>query len=352
MSGGRLADVARQTVPVDEAMAVASEILFRAGCPSDVAAAVAAHLADADLCGVASHGLTRLTQYVAQFESGYMRADGRPTRAEGPAGTLCIDGGGGIGIPAMALAVEQACTAARASGIAALALRNCGHTGRLGAFAEAGAAERCLVLIVGGGGRERWRQVAPFGGRKAVLPTNPWAVGIPGGARGPVVLDFATGVIAGGWIHAARAAGALLPEGAVIDPEGRPTRDPADYARGGAILPFGGAKGYALGVIAELIGDAMLGPVTAEMNWLVIALDTARWRDEQGRAAAAEAALAELRGCPPAAGFAGVEIPGERERDLREAARSAGVALPARTWEAILALRDRLRSPGRCGGGA
>ncbi len=342
MSGAKLGEVPRRTVPLAEATAVAADILEAAGCAPEVAAEVAAHLADADLCGVDSHGLARLPQYVAQFESGYMRADGRPVRVAGPAGAPCIDGGGGIGIPAMALAVDEACAGAKAAGVAALALRNCGHTGRLGAFAEAGAAAQCLVLIVGGGGRERWRQVAPYGGRKAVLPTNPWAIGLPGGARGPVVLDFATGEIAGGWVLAARAAGALLPEGAVIDADGRPTRDPEDYARGGAILPFGGAKGYALAVVAELIGDAMLGPVRAEMNWLVIALDAARWRDEPERAAAAEAALAELRGCPPAPGFARVEIPGERERD-RRAAAEAGVSLPERTWRGILALRARLR---------
>jgi LDH2 family malate/lactate/ureidoglycolate dehydrogenase len=216
-----------------------------------------------------------------------------------------------------------------------LPVRDVGHTGRLGAYAEAAAEAGCLAIVIGGGGT--WDQVAPYGGRKAILPTNPYCLGIPGGARGPVVLDFATSQIAGGWIYAARSAGALLPAGAVIDSEGRPTRDPEDYFNGGAILPMGGAKGYALAVMAEMICAAMLGPVETECNWLTVALDTRRYRGAAEMQAAAEEILAELRDCPPAPGFERVEIPGERERE-RKAAAERSVHLPERTWDRIVAL--------------
>jgi LDH2 family malate/lactate/ureidoglycolate dehydrogenase len=164
----------------------------------------------------------------------------------------------------------------------------------------------------------------------------------PGGARGPVVVDFATSMIAGGWLHAARAAGALVPEGAIIDADGRSSRDPEAYFAGGAILPKGGPMGYGLAVMAEMICEAMLGPVTTECNWLVLALDAAQWRDGGAVRDAAEAVLAELRDCPPAPGVARVEVPGERERALRARRLAEGLPIPARTCARLDALARQL----------
>ena len=336
-----------ERVPVEAAAAVAivSDIFERLGCSEITAREVAEHLADTSLCGMESHGLMRTLQYAEQFRSGYLRADAEAEIITTGSGTQEVNGHGGIGIPAMRLAYEHGIATARESGLSALAIRHVGHTGRHGAFADEAAAKGFLTLCLGGGNRHKWRQVAPHGGARGMLPTNPWCAGIPGGERGPVVLDFATSKIAGGWIYAARSAGALLPEGCVIDASGRPTRDPEDYFNGGAILPAGAQKGYALALIAELIGEAMLGPSTTEANWLLITLDVTRFRDAAAMRAAAEAVLDELRRCPPAPGFKRVEIPGERERDYR--AQSNGIiAVPEETWRQILDLQANL-----CGAG-
>ncbi len=334
MEGGRL------LVSAEVAAAKIAVILRKAGCSAETADTVAAHLVDASLCGVESHGVMRVLHYAQQYREGYMRAAAAPSVRTLDRGPVEVDGGGGIGIPAMRLAVERACADAKGTGIAAVSVRNVGHTGRLGAYAEAGAQTGHLVIIIGGGGRQNWRQVAPYGGRRAVLPTNPYCLAIPGGERGPVVVDFATSMIAGGWLYAARSAGARLPAGALIDPEGRPSTDPEDYFRGGAILPKGGPMGYGLALMAELICEAMLGPVTTEVNWLILALDTTRHRAPGRMREVAEEILAELRTCPPAEGFGAVEVPGERERALREAGRIGGISIPARTWEEILAAAD------------
>lgn len=328
----------RVVVPADEAQHVVARILRRAGCTEETVREVALHLVDASLSGVESHGVLRVLQYDEQFRAGYMSPTARPRLVSSTRGAECIDGCGGIGIPAMTMAVEQAATRATANGIAALAVRNVGHTGRLGAFAEAGAGKGCLVIIIGGGGRHSWRQVAPYGGRKAVLPTNPYAMAMPGGERGPVVVDFATSMVAGGWLHAARSAGARLPDGAIIDAGGRPSTDPEAYFAGGAILPKGGPMGYGLAVMAEMICEAMLGPVTTEVNWLVMAIDTGRYRDPGAMHGVAEEILAELRACPPAEGFDRVEVPGERERERRAASLVTGLAVPEATWAQILTL--------------
>ena len=85
-----------------------------------------------------------------------------------------------------------------------------------------------------------------------MLPTNPYSIAVPGGERGPMVVDFATSKIAGGWIYAARSAGAQLPDNVLMDTDGYITRDPEDYFRGGAIMPSGEHKGYALAVFADI----------------------------------------------------------------------------------------------------
>lgn len=327
----------RVSVPAQDAVVQLLNILNDCGCARSTAEEVAQHLVDASLCGVESHGVMRILQYVEQFRSGYMRADVRPVFQQCSSGCYEVNGQEGIGVPAMAMAVEKSYQLADTNGIAAIAIRDAGHTGRLGAFAEIAANDGYLVIMMGGGNRKTWRQVAPYGGRQAMLPTNPYCIGIPGGDRGPVILDFATSQIAGGWIYAAQSAGAKLPEGMVIDRQGAPTTDPADFFDGGAILPAGGAKGYALALVAELIGEAMLGPATTECNWLMIVINTGRYRDSSNMQSIAEEILSELRDSPPAPGFDRVEIPGERERLHKQNSRGI-IEIPKQTWDQILHL--------------
>jgi len=344
MAGSERLDLAepRVILPAAAAERRAAAILVAAGFDAACAAEVAAHLVDAEACGVESHGIVRVLQYVDQVRSGVLDGVAAPVLVAAPRGGSAVDGCGGIGIPALRLAVDHAAARARETGMAVVPVRHVGHTGRLGAFAERAAEAGAFCLIVGGGGRQNWRQAAPHGGRRAVLPTNPWCMASPGGARGPVVVDFATSMIAGGWLHAARAAGALVPEGAIIDADGRSSRDPEAYFAGGAILPKGGPMGYGLAVMAEMICEAMLGPVSTECNWLVLALDAAQWRDGGAVRDAAEAVLAELRDCPPAPGVARVEVPGERERALRARRLAEGLPIPARTCARLDALARQL----------
>jgi len=97
---------------------------------------------------------------------------------------------------------------------------NCGHTGRLGQFVEQAARKGALAILCGGGSRQCWPQVAPYGGAKGLLPINPWAIAIPGDSSGSVVLDFATSAVAGGWVMTALASGASLPANVIIDKDG------------------------------------------------------------------------------------------------------------------------------------
>ena len=332
----------RIEIVVDLASTIIVDIFNRLGCQNDISLAITEHLIDANLCGLESHGVMRVMQYAERMQNGTMRVDVRPEVITTETKMTFVDGGMGSGIPAMHLAYETSMTLALENGLAAISILNTGHTGRHGAFADDAAEKGFLTICTGGGNHRVHSQVAPHGGARGMLPTNPWCIGIPGGDLGPVVMDFSTGRIAGGWIYAAQSAGALLPEGCVVDRDGKPTRDPNDYFNGGAILPMGEHKGFALSLVAELIAEAMLGPSSPECNWFLITIDTRRFRQPAALKAAAEEVLADLRNCPPAPGFEEVEIPGERERKQRS--KSNGIiAIPEETWQQVLALSNELQ---------
>jgi LDH2 family malate/lactate/ureidoglycolate dehydrogenase len=332
----------RIEIAVDHASTIIVDIFNRLGCQNDISLAISEHLIDANLCGLESHGVMRVMQYAERMQNGILRVDVRPEVITTETKMTFVDGGMGSGIPAMHLAYETSMTLALESGLTAISILNTGHTGRLGAFADDAAEKGFLTICTGGGNHRVHNQVAPHGGARGMLPTNPWCIGIPGGELGPVVMDFSTGRIAGGWIYAAQSAGALLPEGCVVDRDGKLTRDPNDYFNGGAILPMGEHKGFALSLVAELIAEAMLGPSSPECNWFLLTIDTRRFRQPAALKAAAEEVLADLRNCPPAPGFEEVEIPGERERKQRS--KSNGIiAIPEKTWQQVLALSYELQ---------
>jgi uncharacterized oxidoreductase len=332
----------RVAVPEFEASRIVVDIFNRLGCQNVISQAISDHLIDANLCGMESHGVMRVMQYAERIRNGTMRINVQPETRTTEHGMTIVDGGMGSGIPTMTFAYKTAMELASDCGLSAVSILNTGHTGRHGAFADEAASKGFLTICTGGGNHRVHGQVAPHGGSRGMLPTNPWCIGIPGGDRGPVVMDFATGVIGGGWAYAAQSAGALLPEGCIIDKDGNPTRNPEDYFKGGAILPMGAHKGYALSLVAELIGEAMLGPSSPECNWFLLAINTRKYRAPEALQAAAEDVLADIRACPPASGFDRVEIPGEREREQRK--RSNGIlAIPEETWRQVLALSQELK---------
>lgn len=324
-------------VPADALLRFGTEVMTVLGCQPMIAAEIAQHLIDADLCGVYSHGVFRLDWYAQRAQAGRFKPGAVPALVLAEGGGALVDGGNGLGMPAFRLATDLMVERAKKDGVAAVGIANVDHTGRLGAFVKRGADAGCLAIMFGGGSRQDWRQVAPYGGSRAMLPTNPYAFGIPGGERGPVVFDFATATASGGKVYAAKMAGRPLAEGLCIDSAGRPTTDPEDYFKGGALLPMAGPKGYGMALVAELLGEAILGQAMDGMNWICIAVDLSRYRAPSAYRRAAEQCLSEMRACPPAPGFDRVEIPGEREAELRLERLENGIPVPPAT---LLALRE------------
>lgn len=315
--------------------ALCTTILGAAGVSSAAAHSVAAHLVENDLRGVESHGCSRIPSYLNYIAERAINPKAEPScEAVAGAQVVKVDGHRGFGIPAMEQALDVLSGAVEDTTLAAAGIVNVGHTGRIGAYAEQAAERGCFAFICGGGNYRAWPTVAPYGGRKGVVATNPYALALPGGARGPLVVDFATSAAAQGKVMVARDKGVALPEGLILDKQGRPSTDPKDFYDGGALLPAAGPKGSGLALIAELVGEALLGP-PHDLNWLFIMMKLEAFREPSAYVADAEDFLASVRACPPQKGFERVSLPGELERERAARRRREGIVIDDKIWAGI-----------------
>ena len=229
------------------------EVFVALGAPEDIAAEVAAHLVRANLAGHDSHGAIRIPQYATMIAQGAIKPAGRPSVVRERGATMLVDATDGFGQYATAWALDRAIERAGEQGSAVVAIRRVNHIGRLGDYTERAARRGYVAEVTVGAAGPGIGGAAPFGGAARFLGTNPWSLGIPTGAE-PVLVDFATTVVAEGKVRVARAKREALPPGCIVDKEGRPSTDPEDFYAGGMLLPFGGHKGYGLALGAALLG--------------------------------------------------------------------------------------------------
>lgn len=322
------------------------------GSGEDEVQAVAGNLVEANLTGHDSHGIGMLPRYVEALLEGGLQPNAHVRVVGGAGALLRLDGQAGfgqvIGREAMALGIERA----RAHGSCIVALGNAHHLGRIGAWAEqvaaAGLVSLHFVNVIARG------IVAPHGGADARFGTNPFCAGVPLAGRPPVILDFATSMIAQGKARVAHNKGEPVPPGYLIDDQGRSTTE-ARYGvvpPFGALLTFGEHKGYGMALMCELLGGALAAGMTQRDD------DTSRRRVLNGmfsvlvdpalvadRAAFEREALAFIewvQASPPRAGFGPVQVAGDAERAWRAKRSAEGVPVDGTTWQEILSAAARL----------
>ncbi|MCW2699102.1 MAG: Ldh family oxidoreductase [Blastococcus sp.] len=329
-----------------QARGVAASLMEAMGTPAPAAGMVADSLAGANLRGHDSHGLLRLPWYRQFITDGHAIPDAQPVVVHRSAAAAVVDGRHGWGQLAGRLAVETAAELARAHGVAVVTARNCNHVGRLGEFAET-LAEQGLVSIL-------WCNadpaVAPFGGRQRMLGTDPFAAGIPAGAGSPaIIVDFATAAVAEGKLRLDRLAKRPVQAGVIQDAEGRPSTDPEDFYRGGALLPFGLHKGFGLAVIIELLGGALSGnhvgflPSYQWGNGLVmIAIAPNHLVDRSSFLDEIATASEMLRASPPAPGVDRVRLPGDVESETMAQRERDGIPISGAAWQQLVELAEEL----------
>jgi LDH2 family malate/lactate/ureidoglycolate dehydrogenase len=308
---------------------VSQSILAAAGTPADLAAVVATSLVDADLAGHPSHGVIRLTSYMANVRSGQVQPAARATVERLGGGCARVDGAWGWGQPAARLATATASELAGEQGVALVTIARCNHIGRLGEYVEMLTRAGRMAFMT----CNARPAVAPFGGFTRLLGTNPVAWGTPRrDGRPPLVVDFAKAAIAEGKLKVAHAAGKKAPAGAVLDRDGRPTEETAVFYDGGALTTFGGHKGFGLSVMAEVLGGIMSGTgASAAANFeggngtAILAVDATRFVAADEFEAQVEAFAEQLQAAPRAPGFDEILLPGEPEWRSRRARQGDGI---------------------------
>ena len=296
---------------------------------------IADHCIDAALCGYEYSGLAKILNIPDSPSFKEPRRALKVLRETDV--SVAYDGGNENGMLALYYAAEATIKKAQAHGIALVSVTNSWMSGRSAYYVEMIAKAGLVAVHTASSSR----MVAPPGGTKSVLGTNPIAIAIPT-SRGPVVLDMGTSAFMMTEVMLRERLGEPLPEGVAIARSGAPTRDPAE-ARRGALLPFGGYKGFGLALMVQALG--VLAGSASEQNSDFGYLFIAFRPDLLGSADVGEQRVTELiervKAAPRQAGVDEIRIPSERAFRTRERLLREGLEIDRLVYDALVALREQ-----------
>jgi LDH2 family malate/lactate/ureidoglycolate dehydrogenase len=320
-----------------EATAFGERALRRVGFSGEEAGIIAAALVDAELCGYPALGLSRILTIAQHPRMSEPRTPPKVVH-ETPVSAL-IDGGNCVGLYTLHRAAQVVIEKARAGRFSLVGVHNSWLSGRNAYYLEM-IARAGFVAIHTACSQP---VVAPLGGKAPAFGTTPLAFGLPG-EPDPLIFDMGPAALNRGDIVLASRLQQLLPDGAAIDAEGQPTRDPA-AALAGAILPFGGHKGYGLSLIMQamglLAGAALPRGQVQDFGFLFLAFDPGLLMpSEQFKLNLAEL-IERVKSTPRQAGVDEIRIPSERAFRSRERALSEGLEIDRLVFDALVALRAR-----------
>jgi len=321
----------RVLLGTEEALDLAARVLIRTGYAPADAGVIAAHLIDAALCGYEYSGMPKLLDVIDHRRAVQPRTPIAVLR-ETPV-SLLVDGGNNVGMLAVYRATEMAIAKVRTMGIVLVGVTNSWLSGRNAYYMEMVARAGLVGLHTVGAARS----VAPLGGTRPILGTNPIAFGFPG-RDGPTIVDMGTSAIMLSDLWLRGRLGESLPEGVAIDAQGRPTRDPA-AAMQGAVLPFGGHKGFGLAFALQalaILGGAGLGSFDRDYGYVLIVIDPTIMiplADFQTRLADL---VARVKAVPRQPGVDEIRLPSERSFRERERNRARGLEFDRIVYDRLL----------------
>jgi L-2-hydroxycarboxylate dehydrogenase (NAD+) len=329
------------TVTFGQLKAFIREALAKLGLPDSDAMTVAALMAEADLQGSDGHGVTRLPQYARRIKAGgfNVRPNIRVVREQ--VSTALLNGDNGMGHLVMKRAAEIAIEKARTTGIAWVNAQFSNHAGPASLYATMPLAHDMIGLYFAVGNANH---LPPWGGLDMLLSTNPIAAAIPAGDEKPIILDMATTVAAYGKVKTKALRGETMPEGWMIDRQGKPLTDPK-RADEGMLLPLGGMeagyKGYGLamiiGLLAGTLGGAAMGREVIDFNHddgsvtntgqAIAAINVAAFGDVAVFKASVDTLVRDFRNSNRMPGVDRIFVPGERSQETRASRTRDGIPI-------------------------
>src|SRR5580704_15604906 len=305
------------------------------GYDADEARIVADHVIDAALCGYEYSGLAKILNVA---DSDHFKVPRRPmTVMRETDVSIAFDGGNNVGMLSLYYAAEATIRKADAHGIALVSVNDAWMSGRSAYYVEMIAKAGLIAIHTAASSR----LVAPFSGAKAMLGTNPLAIAVPS-SREPIVLDMGTSAYMMTEVLLRERLGEPLPEGVAIGPDGEPTQDAA-LARRGALLPFGGYKGFGLALMIQALG-LLAGAGSdqeSDYGYLFIAFrpDLMGPADVFNRQVTA--LIDRIKATPRQAGVDDIRIPSERAFRSREQLLREGLSFDRLVFDELVALRAR-----------
>ena len=311
------------------------DVMVAKGIDEDCAAAVAEMLVDAELTGVATHGVTRLAIYMERVEKGLVAKGNECTIMRESPSALAIDAGNSLGAVGASFAMEQCIKKAKETGCCFATVKNSNHFGAAAFYTKKAAAAGMIGFCC----TNLTAKIAPYGSSEPFMGTDPVCVAVPSEGD-PVVLDMTPSVVALGQLILAQKLGKQIPLGWALDKTGKPTTDPAE-GRKGSLLPIGGPKGSGIALIVELLSGVLSGAGTAThlhdlyafdapqgVGHFMGAIDVAAFMDVDEFRKAVSAVTAEAKSLQKAEGVNEILMPGERGCREAEARMAEGIDVP------------------------
>lgn len=329
---------------VEELKSFALNVLAKCGVCNEHALIVADALLRANLEGIDSHGISRLVVYSNRLKDG--RINPKPNMIFETRGTsvLTVNGDNGLGHVVSTEAIKKGMEMVKESGMAGISINNSNHFGTASYYCQM-ACENNLAAIAFTNSPPG---IPPWGGRKAFFGTNPIAFGFPTNNDNPVIIDLSTSVVARGKIILAEKQGESIPDGWAIDENGKMTNNPSDALKG-AVLPLGGAKGFALAlaveILAGILSGAAFGPHVnsiyednskpANVGHFFILIDIEKFMPIEEFTSSMDQLIQQMKDSPKSPGTEEIRYPGERRKQEFEKRLVEGIILTGNVQEEL-----------------